>query len=115
MLSSAFTLLFSSTKRIWLATFQIMPPYEVKLLLNNGADVNAQGGEFANALCAASAEGHPEVVRRLLYKGAHMNAEGGFHGKALYAALARDHQEVVKILLDEGADVNAQGGEYAML
>lgn len=59
----------------------------VKLLLNNGADVNAQGGEYGNALYAASDGGHQEIVKLLLENGA--NAQGGEHGNALQAASFR--------------------------
>ncbi|PWO15022.1 hypothetical protein PtrARCrB10_12117, partial [Pyrenophora tritici-repentis] len=48
----------------------------VKLLLNKGADVNAQGGEYGNALQAASAGGHEAIVKLLLDKGAGVNAQG---------------------------------------
>ncbi|KAJ4175619.1 hypothetical protein NW767_015723, partial [Fusarium falciforme] len=37
----------------------------VKLLLDKGADINAQGGDYGNALQAASEEGHLEVVQLL--------------------------------------------------
>jgi ankyrin repeat protein len=55
----------------------------VKLLLDKGADVNAQGGYYGNALQAASSGGyktpssggHKAVVKLLLDKGAHSNAE----------------------------------------
>jgi hypothetical protein len=47
-----------------------------KLLLDTGADVNAQGGEYGNALQAASAEGHEQVVKTLLDAGAHQHQEG---------------------------------------
>ena len=40
------------------------------MLLDKGADVNAQGGEYGNALQAASAGGHEAVVRLLVDKGA---------------------------------------------
>jgi ankyrin repeat protein len=42
----------------------------VKLLLNKGANVNAQGGEHGKALVAASWRGHKEVVKLLLEQGA---------------------------------------------
>jgi hypothetical protein len=42
----------------------------VQLLLNNGANVNAQGGVYGNALQAASRRGHTETVQLLLEKGA---------------------------------------------
>jgi hypothetical protein len=81
-------------------------------LIGKGADVNAQGGYFGNALYAASWEGHQETVQLLLDKGADVNAQGGYFGNALYAASWRGHQEIIQLLLDKGADVNAQGGEY---
>ena len=42
----------------------------VQMLLDNGADVNAQGEEYGNALQAASSEGYDQVVQMLLDKGA---------------------------------------------
>ncbi|KAF7585248.1 hypothetical protein BBP40_011595, partial [Aspergillus hancockii] len=42
----------------------------VELLLEKGADVNAQGGDYGTALQAASFEGHKQIVQMLLEKGA---------------------------------------------
>jgi ankyrin repeat protein len=42
----------------------------VKLLVDKGADVNAQGGVHSNALQAASLRGHEQVVKLLVDKGA---------------------------------------------
>jgi hypothetical protein len=81
-------------------------------LVEEGADVNAQGGEYSNALQAASDRGHDKIVDVLLSKGADVNAQGGFYGNALQAASTRGHDEVVEKLLSKGADINAQGGEY---
>ena len=49
----------------------------VKLLLENGAEVNAKGGIFGNALQAASFIRNEEIVKLLLENGAEVNAEGG--------------------------------------
>ena len=49
----------------------------IKLLLDNGADINAQGGFYGNALQIASAGGHKAVVKLLLDRGADVNAQGG--------------------------------------
>ncbi|KAJ7814264.1 ankyrin repeat-containing domain protein [Mycena olivaceomarginata] len=99
----------------------------VHQLLEKGADVNAQGEKYGNALYAASDGGHTEIVRALLEKGADVNAQGGWYGnavqvllsgehtgivRALYAASSGGHAEIVRALLEKGADVNAQGGRY---
>jgi ankyrin repeat protein len=83
-----------------------------RTLLDNGAEVNAQGGAYGNALQAASARGHEQVVKTLLNAGADINAQGGHYGNALQAASARGHEQVVKTLLNAGAEVNAQDKEY---
>jgi len=83
-----------------------------RLLLDKGADVNAQGGYYGNTLQAAAAEGHDKIVQTLLDKGADVNAQSGHYGNALQAASAEGHDKIVQTLLDKGADVNAQGGEY---
>jgi ankyrin repeat protein len=85
----------------------------VKLLLDKGADVNAQGRPYGNALQAASARGHKQVVKLLLDKGADVNTQGRPYGNALCAASNHGHKQVVKLLLDKGADVNTQGGAYS--
>ncbi|CAL8575827.1 hypothetical protein XPA_001728 [Xanthoria parietina] len=82
----------------------------VQMLLDNGADVNAQGGSYTNALQAASAGGHDQVVQMLLDNGADVNAQGGSYTNALQAASAGGHDQVVQMLLDQGTDVNVQGG-----
>ena len=70
----------------------------VELLLGKGADVNAQGGHYGNALQAASAGGDEKVVELLLGKGADVNAQGGYYGTALQAASVRGHEKVVELL-----------------
>ncbi|KAH7345940.1 hypothetical protein BKA66DRAFT_325499 [Pyrenochaeta sp. MPI-SDFR-AT-0127] len=76
----------------------------VKLLLDKGADVNAQGGSYGNALYAASVKGHEQVVKLLLDKGADVDARSYLYGNALYGASEGGHKQVVKLLLDKGAD-----------
>ncbi|KAJ7434127.1 hypothetical protein B0H11DRAFT_2258741 [Mycena galericulata] len=76
----------------------------VQLLLENCANVNAQGtGAFGNPLQAASVRGNPDVVRLLLERGADVNAKGGRYGSALKAALAMDHTEIADLLRASGA------------
>ncbi|CAI7672865.1 unnamed protein product [Penicillium discolor] len=82
------------------------------LLFGEGEGVNAQGGQYSNALQDASEDGHQEIVTLLLDKGEDVNAQGGQYSNALQAASKGGHQEIVKLLLDKGADINAQGGQY---
>ncbi|KAJ6086074.1 NACHT nucleoside triphosphatase, partial [Penicillium sp. IBT 16267x] len=97
--------------RLYYASFDgLVAP--AKELIAKGMDVNAQGGEYANALQAASYRGYQEIVTLLLDKGADVNAEGGDYGSALQAASSEGHQEIVTLILDKGADVNAKGGRY---
>lgn len=97
------------------------------LLIENGADVNARGGEYGNALQAAIAkrrDGFPstssstkeedklEAVHFLIKAGADVNATGGVYGTALQAASRKGYERIVALLLDHSADVNATGGFY---
>ena len=80
----------------------------MRLLLDNGADINAQGGHFHNALIAASYDGQKRTVQLLLDNGAEVNAQGGCIGNALIAAYSKGHEQIIRLLLDNGADINAQ-------
>lgn len=60
-------------------------PSEAHIPAFDGNEVNAQGGNYGNALQAASSEGHDKIVQMLLDKGAEVNAQGGEYGKALQA------------------------------
>ncbi|KAJ7787762.1 ankyrin repeat-containing domain protein [Mycena olivaceomarginata] len=70
----------------------------VQVLLDKGADVNAQGGVWK--IHAAASGGHDKIV------------QGGRYGNALQAAASGGHDKIVQVLLDKGANVNAQGGRY---
>jgi hypothetical protein len=83
----------------------------VQILLDGGADINAQGGEYGNALDAASANGHITTLKMLVHNGADVNARSGRHGTALHAALLSGSSEVVQTLLETGADVNAKDAD----
>ncbi|KAK3629305.1 hypothetical protein LTR56_013036 [Elasticomyces elasticus] len=74
----------------------------VKLLLDQGADVNAQGGDYGNTLQAASAEGHVEIVKLLLDTGkVDVDAKDNEYGRTpLGWAAEGGHEAVVKLLLD---------------
>ena len=68
----------------------------VQMLLDKGADVNAQGGYYNNALQAALFKGHDQVIQMLLDKGADINTRGGNYGNALQAASSKVHDQVMQ-------------------
>lgn len=112
-----------------------------RLLLNRGANINAQGGHSGSAV-SASARGHntmlkellehgadaalggsvalvsaarcanDEAISMLLDHGADLHCQEGVPGKALHVATRQGNVSTVKLLLDRGADINAFGGEY---
>ena len=82
------------------------------LLLNRGAQVNADGGRYGNALQAASANGHKDIVGVLLEKGAEVNSYGGEYHYSLVAAAGMGHIHVVQRLLEGKANVNLKSGSY---
>lgn len=94
----------------------------VQLLLDQGAEVNAQGRRYGNALQAACAGGHQRVAEMLLDKGAAVNARGAFQNPTiwraeenvsiLYITSTLGHEKLTEILLDRGAGVNDQAGHY---
>jgi ankyrin repeat protein len=47
------------------------------MLLDNGADVNAFGGDYGTALVAASHRDHTAIIKTLLDHGADVNMKGG--------------------------------------
>ena len=71
-------------------------------IVDDGADVNAQGGYYGNALQAASSRGHREIVELLLNNGADVNAQGRYYGNALQDASWGGHREIVELLLNNG-------------
>ena len=84
----------------------------LQLLIDKGADVNAQGGEYGNALQAAASHGNIDAIQLLLDKGADVNAQGGMYGNTLQAAVFKCNVEAVELLLGKGADMNAQSIFY---
>jgi ankyrin repeat protein len=97
-----------------LAITQLCDPDFTELLLNKGAEVNAQGGYYGNALQAAAREGALAIVKLLVQHGADVNAgPNGAYGSALRAALRHGDIEMPRFLLDHGADAIATEGVAA--
>lgn len=78
-----------------------------KLLLENGANVNAKGF-WGSALQAASSRGHEKIVRLLLEKGADLNARDIHQDSALETASNNGHLAIVRLLLKHALSVNVE-------
>jgi len=81
----------------------------VKVLLENGADVNARPpSRFQNTAVDAAVSGdHTEVVRMLLEAGADPNVRSEANYTTLHKAAVHGNLEIVRMLVDHGADVTA--------
>ncbi|KAJ7286594.1 ankyrin repeat-containing domain protein [Mycena rebaudengoi] len=84
----------------------------VRILCQEGADLNAADEGHGSALQAAAAYGRTDIVDILIENGADFNAASKKHGSALQVAAAGGHTKVVDILIEKGAKVNTIGGYY---
>ncbi|KAH6663685.1 ankyrin repeat-containing domain protein, partial [Halenospora varia] len=87
----------------------------VEVLLQMGANPDAEGEEFGNALQAAAFDGTEEIIRLLLDAHANPNRVYGddTYGTALQAAAYEGTLSNVELLVERGAKINAsQCGKY---
>ena len=80
----------------------------VKILLEDGGDVNAKTNDGDTALMSAALEGHADVVKLLIDKGSDVNAKTNDGWSALMAAVLEERIDIVRVLMNKGADVNAK-------
>ena len=83
----------------------------VQLLLDHGADINAQSGKWGNALCTAIHNGDDKLVQILLDKGADINTQSNYRS-ALGAASLRNNNKMMQMLLDKEVDINVRSEIY---
>ena len=76
----------------------------VKLLVQNGADVNGWCREYP--LFTALRLGRKDIADYLIEEGADLNAETQDGETAIFAAVRSKRPEIVKDIIDKGADVN---------
>ncbi len=79
----------------------------VRLLIDNGADVNAADTYDDTPLILAVASGEKSLVELLLARGAAVNSKGHEGVSALYTATIAGQNEIAELLIARGAEVNA--------
>jgi ankyrin repeat protein len=78
----------------------------IRILADNGADVNASSNYGYTPLLFASANGHEAVARLLIENGADVNTRDITRCTPLFNASRNGHEAVVMLLIDNDADVN---------
>lgn len=82
-----------------------------KLLLENGAKLEARSTTGETALAYAALNGHGPVVMLLLSMGAQVDARSDSQSTPLLYAARRGHHNVVKILICHGAQIDSRDEE----
>lgn len=82
-----------------------------KVLLENGANVDAKNVEGNTPLFAAVHQQNAEVTVILIRKGADVNAKNEYGYAPIRAASRNGNAEILKILIEGGADVNVKDNQ----
>jgi ankyrin repeat protein len=80
----------------------------VKLLLNNGAELEAKSNDGPTPLLSAASNGHAAIVKLLIDNGAELEAKDYYGWTALSLAANNGHEALVKLLLEKGAKLEAK-------
>ena len=78
----------------------------VKIMIQEGADVNTTDKRGNNVLFYASENGYENIVNIFLHAGAHVNHTNRVGSGALRVAVVNGHDRVASLLIQAGADVN---------
>jgi hypothetical protein len=85
----------------------------LKEIVESGADIDAPGTRWGNALQNAVLNGHIEVIRNLLNLGADINfPDFGPYETPLMMAIRLGKQDIIDFLFELNADVTISGGNY---
>lgn len=81
-----------------------------RILIESGADVNAESYYGRRPLHLAVTNGQLDIVRLLLDRGADINAASIHDGTPLQLAAKKGQEEMVRLLLDRGDDIKGKSG-----
>ena len=82
----------------------------VKILIENGADINTINKKGDTPLTYAIQKGSKKMTRVLIEQGADINAMGKDGYTPLTYAIQKGNKEIMKMLLESGVDVNKKDG-----
>jgi ankyrin repeat protein len=80
----------------------------VKLLLEDGAELESKDEDGQTPLSWAASKGHEAVVKLLLEKGAELESKSKYGQTPLSWAAEHGHEAVVKLLLEKGAELESK-------
>jgi ankyrin repeat protein len=82
----------------------------IKLLINNGADVNAINNDGYTPLMVALSNNYDkDIIELLINNGADVNAINDYWNTPLiYALTSINDKDIIQLLLDNGADNNLE-------
>ena len=86
-------------------------PEVVKILLENGANVNLKDSTLNTALHYAAENGNLEIVKLLFEHDVEIDAVNNSKKSAFHLASENEHAEVMIILLRKGANIELPNGE----
>jgi ankyrin repeat protein len=82
------------------------------MLIDAGANVNAHGGIFGSALCAAASKKHYDIAKALIEARAEVHDQVGRNPPALEAAVKSRSADIMRLLLDTNSNVTLHKGRY---
>jgi len=77
----------------------------VRLLLDNGAQINSRNDTGKTPLIVAATHGHADIVKILLKNGADVNMQTKDGTTAIFMASFTDHKDIVELLIKGGANI----------
>jgi formylglycine-generating enzyme required for sulfatase activity len=81
---------------------------KVKILIDQGADVNVRDNDEKTPLMISSGKGYNEISKLLIDQGANLNLRNSSGETPLIVALKNEQKETAELLVANGADINAR-------